>query len=175
MSDYLIEREVTDDQEKYLRGAYRRLLERGLIDEETLRKILHYEFGDGSGDSNNDENGELERSAAHRMLMEAGIIKRYTNSREQVINCLGCRCLRESGSELHGFQVIKCSGIQAGTLYPLLREFEAAGIVVSREETIDPKSIGRPPRKLYSIANTALGKEFKKKLLSPTTCRLDAQ
>jgi PadR family transcriptional regulator PadR len=56
-----------------------------------------------------------------------------------------------SGADVHG----SC-GIASGTLYPILLRLESAGWFVSRWESIDPSSAGRPRRRLYRLTSTGL-------------------
>jgi PadR family transcriptional regulator, regulatory protein PadR len=56
-----------------------------------------------------------------------------------------------SGAEVHQ----KCS-IASGTLYPILLRLESAGWFVSKWESIDPSSVGRPRRRLYRLTTTGL-------------------
>jgi DNA-binding MarR family transcriptional regulator len=56
-----------------------------------------------------------------------------------------------SGSDVHS----RC-GLASGTLYPILLRLEAAGWFVSRWESIDPATAGRPRRRLYRLTPTGL-------------------
>jgi PadR family transcriptional regulator PadR len=58
---------------------------------------------------------------------------------------------QRSGADVH----LAC-GIASGTLYPILLRLEAAGWFVSRWESIDPSSAGRPRRRLYRLTSTGL-------------------
>jgi PadR family transcriptional regulator PadR len=59
--------------------------------------------------------------------------------------------LESPTDQLSGADVQKRSGLASGTLYPILLRLEAAGWFVSRWETIDPVSAGRPRRRLYRL------------------------
>lgn len=59
--------------------------------------------------------------------------------------------LENPADELAGADVQKRSGIASGTLYPILLRLESAGWFVSRWETVDPASVGRPRRRLYRL------------------------
>ncbi len=59
--------------------------------------------------------------------------------------------LESPTDQLAGADVQKRSGLASGTLYPILLRLEAAGWFVSRWETIDPVSAGRPRRRLYRL------------------------
>jgi len=58
---------------------------------------------------------------------------------------------QRSGAEVHQ----RC-GLDSGTLYPILIRLESAGWFVSRWESIDPSSAGRPRRRLYRLTTTGL-------------------
>ena len=64
--------------------------------------------------------------------------------------------LQSPAEQLSGAQVHRCCGLASGTLYPILVRLEAAGWFVSRWETIDPSSAGRPRRRLYRLTSTGL-------------------
>jgi PadR family transcriptional regulator, regulatory protein PadR len=56
-----------------------------------------------------------------------------------------------AGADVHD----RC-GIASGTLYPILIRLESAGWFVSKWESIDPSSAGRPRRRLYRLTSTGL-------------------
>jgi PadR family transcriptional regulator PadR len=58
--------------------------------------------------------------------------------------------------ELSGADVHQSCGIASGTLYPILLRLEAAGWFVSRWESVDPSSVGRPRRRLYRLTATGM-------------------
>jgi PadR family transcriptional regulator PadR len=64
--------------------------------------------------------------------------------------------LENPADELSGADVQKRCGIASGTLYPILLRLESAGWFVSRWETIDPASAGRPRRRLYHLTRSGL-------------------
>jgi PadR family transcriptional regulator PadR len=52
----------------------------------------------------------------------------------------------------HGFDILDATGLESGTVYPILRRLEEAGCVRSRWE--DPRRAqaeGRPPRRNYEL------------------------
>jgi len=66
--------------------------------------------------------------------------------------------VRAPGDELHGFEIIRRTGIPSSTLYPVLRVLaEERGFLVSRWESIDPVAVGRPRRRLYRLDPHATG------------------
>jgi PadR family transcriptional regulator PadR len=66
--------------------------------------------------------------------------------------------LENPTEELSGADVHKRIGIASGTLYPILLRLESAGWFVSRWETIDPASAGRPRRRLYRLTRNGLAR-----------------
>jgi DNA-binding PadR family transcriptional regulator len=58
--------------------------------------------------------------------------------------------------QMSGADVHQRCGLASGTLYPILLRLEAAGWLVSKWETIDPSSAGRPRRRLYRLTSTGL-------------------
>jgi PadR family transcriptional regulator, regulatory protein PadR len=57
--------------------------------------------------------------------------------------------------ELSGAEIAKLTGLQSGTLYPILARLEQAEWLESKWEVGDPRELGRPRRRLYQI--TGLG------------------
>ena len=52
----------------------------------------------------------------------------------------------------HGFDVLDATGLPSGTVYPILRRFEDAGLVRSRWEPVRvARDEGRPPRRYYEL------------------------
>jgi PadR family transcriptional regulator, regulatory protein PadR len=66
--------------------------------------------------------------------------------------------LENPAQELSGADVHRRSGLASGTLYPILLRLESAGWFVSRWETIDPASAGRPRRRLYRLTPGGLAR-----------------
>ena len=66
--------------------------------------------------------------------------------------------LENPTDQLSGADVQKRSRIASGTLYPILLRLESAGWFVSRWETIDPASAGRPRRRLYRLTPSGLAR-----------------
>ena len=58
----------------------------------------------------------------------------------------------------HGFDILDVTGLQSGTVYPILRRLEDAGFLRSSWERVQSaRAEGRPPRRLYQV--TAAGAE----------------
>lgn len=52
----------------------------------------------------------------------------------------------------YGFDIMDATGLQSGTVYPVLRRLEAAGMVRSRWEAVtNARDEQRPPRRYYQI------------------------
>lgn len=66
--------------------------------------------------------------------------------------------LENPADPLSGADVQKRSGLASGTLYPILLRLEAAGWFVSKWESIDPSSAGRPRRRLYRLTPGGLAR-----------------
>lgn len=57
----------------------------------------------------------------------------------------------------YGLEITKVTGVQAGTLYPILMRLETNGLLTSDWEKIDPVKEGRRARRYYTI--TEVGKQ----------------
>jgi PadR family transcriptional regulator, regulatory protein PadR len=66
--------------------------------------------------------------------------------------------LENPAQELSGADVHRHNGVASGTLYPILLRLESAGWFVSRWETVDPASVGRPRRRLYRLTRSGLAR-----------------
>ena len=56
----------------------------------------------------------------------------------------------------YGFDILDATGLRSGTVYPLLRRFEAVKLVKTRWEPISiARSEHRPPRKYYQLTGAA--------------------
>ena len=52
----------------------------------------------------------------------------------------------------YGFDLIDATGVQAGTIYPILRRLEDAGLVIGSWERVSrARAEGRPPRRNYRL------------------------
>ena len=60
------------------------------------------------------------------------------------------------GGSRHGFDIIDATGLRSGTVYPLLRRLEDAGLVKSSCEAVAvARSSNRPPRKYYRLTTAS--------------------
>ena len=52
----------------------------------------------------------------------------------------------------HGFDILDATGLESGTVYPILRRLEDSGCVRSRWEPVQrARDEGRPPRRYYEL------------------------
>ena len=57
---------------------------------------------------------------------------------------------------VYGFEIIDATRLRSGTVYPLLRRLEEAGLVRSRwEKVAEARRESRPPRKYYELREAA--------------------
>ncbi len=55
----------------------------------------------------------------------------------------------------YGFDIMDISGLPDGTVYPILRRLQAAGLLESQwEEATDARTANRPARKLYRLTHS---------------------
>ena len=60
--------------------------------------------------------------------------------------------LQQPGTELYGLEIVKASGLEPGTIYPILQRLRGAGWVTDRWEDPEPAHTeGRPPRRYYQL------------------------
>jgi PadR family transcriptional regulator, regulatory protein PadR len=59
--------------------------------------------------------------------------------------------LTEPREPRSGAAVSKATKVGAGTLYPLLARLEAAGWLTSEWEKIEPREVGRPRQRFYTL------------------------
>ena len=60
------------------------------------------------------------------------------------------------GGHRHGFEVIDATNLRSGTVYPLLRRLEEAGLISSKWEHVSiARASNRPPRKYYELTKAA--------------------
>jgi len=73
----------------------------------------------------------------------------------------------------HGFDILDATGLKSGTVYPILRRLEDAGLVRSRWEAVQhARDAGRPPRRLYEL--TGAGAEALEEAVARHPRALDA-
>ncbi len=69
----------------------------------------------------------------------------------------------------YGLEITKATGVQAGTLYPILMRLETNKWLSSDWEDIDPVKAGRRPRRYYTITDLGQREALKaqRELLQP--------
>ena len=81
------------------------------------------------------------------------------------------------GGSRHGFDIIDATGLRSGTVYPLLRRLEDAGMVKSSWEPVAVAcSSNRPPRKYYrlTIASDSLVRSARERFPTAFSARTQA-
>lgn len=68
--------------------------------------------------------------------------------------------LSASTEWMYGYEISRKTGLQSGTLYPILMRLAERGLLETRWENVEP---GKPPRHMYRL--TANGLQFAKELL----------
>lgn len=58
---------------------------------------------------------------------------------------------RAPTAQHYGLEIARGTGLKSGTVYPILARLEAAGVVVSEREEVDPSAAGRPARRYYQL------------------------
>jgi DNA-binding PadR family transcriptional regulator len=57
----------------------------------------------------------------------------------------------------HGFDIMDASGLKSGTVYPILRRLEDAGMLRARwEAASDARDAQRPPRRYYQVTGAGM-------------------
>lgn len=79
---------------------------------------------------------------------------RNTPSTRSVLDYLATH----DAADNYGLNIIKATGFQPGTVYPILQRLMRDGLAVSQWEHIDASEEGRPKRRFYQL--TAQGREL---------------
>lgn len=53
--------------------------------------------------------------------------------------------------DIYGLEVVRATGLKAGSAYAILRRLEAEGLLESQWEQLDSSEAGRPPRRYYRL------------------------
>jgi len=56
--------------------------------------------------------------------------------------------------EAYGLEVVRATGLPAGSAYAILRRLEDEGLLWSRWEELDSADAGRPPRRYYRLSGS---------------------
>jgi PadR family transcriptional regulator PadR len=63
--------------------------------------------------------------------------------------------------EIYGLQIVRASGLAAGTIYPILQRLRSAGWVVARWEPEEQaQAEHRPPRRYYELSPQGRARAF---------------
>lgn len=73
--------------------------------------------------------------------------------------------LLEGGGEMYGFEISELTGIQPGTLYPILNRQTERGRLAERWEEGDARRSGRPLRRYFRLTDE--GAAFAKEIAVP--------
>lgn len=78
------------------------------------------------------------------------------------------------GGWLAGSDVMKAARLSSGTLYPILLRFEQAGLLESQWEEGEPRDLGRPRRRLYTITSrgAAVARSALSELMAPSPLKI---
>jgi PadR family transcriptional regulator PadR len=61
--------------------------------------------------------------------------------------------LEDPDVDRYGYELARMTGLQPGTLYPILARLEGSGWLESRWEDTDPEREGRPRRRYYRLGS----------------------
>jgi PadR family transcriptional regulator, regulatory protein PadR len=61
--------------------------------------------------------------------------------------------LEDPDRSLHGFELLRRTGVKSGTIYPLLARLERLGWLQSQWEDVDPQTVARPRRRYYMLTD----------------------
>ncbi len=59
-----------------------------------------------------------------------------------------------SGGCRYGFDIMEKTGLPSGTVYPILRRLEQAGLIQSNWESGDAQELQRPQRRYYRLTRS---------------------
>lgn len=82
------------------------------------------------------------------------------------------RALLDATTEMYGLEVCDATGVDPGSIYPILGRLEEAGWVTSRWEAIDPAQEGRPRRRYWQITDQGRTAATARLACYPTSPRL---
>ncbi len=118
-----------------------------------------------------------ELSSSQEFLWNNDLIKHRSSQRARALACLACRWAKSEENDIppqaYGYEIIKCSGIKSGALYPILKHLETVGVIESEVEDIDEVEAERPKRKYLIPVQTELGRAFRGSMETPTQCSLE--
>lgn len=71
--------------------------------------------------------------------------------------------LAADGEEVYGLQIVRASGLAAGTIYPILQRLLLSGWIVARWEPAEQaqaQAQRRPPRRYYALSPQGKARAF---------------
>ena len=120
---------------------------------------------------------ETDPNPAFDYLLEQGLLERSTPAMRAVIGCISCRWLTRlydsTYPATYGGEIMACTGLPSGTVYPMLQKFVDREITVPILEEGTPTELGRKPRVFYVPSESAIGEGFLSKIQPPGTCGLE--
>ncbi|GAA4449393.1 PadR family transcriptional regulator [Phytohabitans houttuyneae] len=60
--------------------------------------------------------------------------------------------LTDVREQRYGYELMKITGFPSGKLYPMLAKLQAGGWLETEMEQVDPRVVGRPPRRWYRLS-----------------------
>ncbi|GLW75453.1 transcriptional regulator [Kitasatospora phosalacinea] len=63
---------------------------------------------------------------------------------------------KDPTAERYGRELMQATGLQSGSLYPILARLERDGVLTSEVEEVDPRAAGRPARRFYTITGEGI-------------------
>ncbi len=109
-------------------------------------------------------------------LMGVGALNRRSSTQREVLGCIACKCGgpdSENSNGVWGYQIIRCTGLGASTVYPILQRLEDADVLTSAKETVNSMDPDKPPRRLHMLSTSALGIDVRTFLVPPKNCPLE--
>lgn len=66
--------------------------------------------------------------------------------------------LEDPTSEPYGLEIGQAAGLASGTVHPILARLEGLGWLQSRWEDVEPRVVGRPPRRYYRLTDAGVAR-----------------
>lgn len=63
------------------------------------------------------------------------------------------QALADADEPLYGQQILQATGMYSSTVYVILNRLTEAGWVAREDEDVDPKQVGRPARRFYTLTD----------------------
>ena len=119
----------------------------------------------------------VRKEPGEETLIALGVIQRRSPQRRVILGCLACRWVASGQSDeqrpvAYGYQIMKCSGLPSGTVYPILQQLEEGGATATTRENVNPNFEGRNPRRLIQPAESEVGRSLLETATVPDVCHL---